>query len=105
MNGDEMEEDSEGEEKEGAPSEVNESTEPLATAPMPPAVVAPAPEPLFLSAHPIGQGTAANFLFRDMGSALARIRIPQAVEQPYDEDTSDERELEEDKGKGRGMMF
>jgi hypothetical protein len=104
MNGDEMEEDSEGEEKEGAPSEMNESAEPLATAPMPPAPMAPPPmAPMFMNARPIGQGTAANFLFRDMGEALARIRIPQAVEQPYDEDMGDERELEEDKGKG--MMF
>lgn len=102
MNGDEMEEDSEGEEKEGAPSEMNESAEPLATAPMPP-VPAPVPSSMFMNARPIGQGTAANFLFRDMGEALARIRIPQAVEQPYDEDMGDERELEEDKGKG--MMF
>lgn len=52
----------------------------------------------------ISEGTAGNFLFRDMGHALANIRIPKADVQPYDEGVG--ATLERDVGKGlRGAEF
>jgi hypothetical protein len=45
------------------------------------------------------EGTAGNFLFRDMGHALANIRIPKADVQSYDEGVG--ATLERDVGKGR----
>lgn len=78
--------------------EVNASEVPSASA------SAPAGRPMGRPMRHISEGTAGNFLFRDMGHALANIRIPKADVQPYDEGVG--ATLERDVGKGlRGAEF